>query len=248
MKFNTTALALVLIGALTANAVNLRSNSSGQFPACPQGGWTYSAVNSHCYKAFPKESAPAAPASQTTEPYLKADQWEHARKRCAANYDAYIAVPNNDAENTFIRGMITSNNNEEFFLGYDQAGLIDSKWLDDTKQSASWRNPSTATGYGDTATPIRLPAGLKQAFKTTTGNLPWVPVTGTKVKPVLVMKSDGSWKYEYKHEDLPFVCELVFCTHGCNDQEKSPAPKNSANTIVADSANVNRETNPHMSR
>lgn len=255
MKFNMTALALVLIGALTANAANLRSNSSGHFPACPQGGWTWNPENSHCYKSFPKESFPDAPEPGTTEPILKANQWDTAKKRCA-KYDAYIAVPNDATENTFIRGMITTNSDEELFLGYDQSGLTESLWLDGTVQHAPgfWQDPDAATGYDAAATPIRLPKGLKQAFRTTNpegDSLAWVPVTGTKVKPVLVMQTDGSWRFDYKHLDLPFVCELIWCRHGCNPREKSPAPKNSTNTVVAtqaDGSTADHEQNPFMSR
>jgi len=246
MKFNMTALALVLIGALTANAANLRSNSSGHFPACPQGGWTYNAVNSHCYKAFPKESFPA----EVEPPYYKALQWDHAKKRCA-KYDAYIAVPNDAAENKFLRGMIP--NNDYFFLGYDQADLTQSMWMDGTPQNKSFSVYHAQAGTVDTAFehsnpdyPTRLPKGAKLAARTNQNW--WRPVGATAIKPVLVMQGapsansqGGSWRFDFKYQDYPFVCELVWCGNGCNTQEKSPGTKDSANTIVADADNVDHE-------
>jgi len=225
MASNMTTIALVLLGALTANAANLRSNSSGSFPVCPQGGWTYNTVTGNCYKLWPKLSIASAPAPGTTIPVLKALQYDHAKKVCK-QYGAYIAVPNTDAEMTFIRTFFGK---DRYFIGFDSGGLSEGFFEDGTNQtqSSSFKKIITKTsGSSDrTMPPAGSPVALRKSDNTLTN-------TGKEMKPVVSVSSTGSWMFKSKTEDLPFLCELTYCKVGCNTKEKAPGTKDSADTIV----------------
>jgi len=232
MASNMATIALVLLSALTANAVNLRSlpdiepvhSVAGKaavkatFPACPQGGWTYNTENSHCYRKWPKMSIPAttAPGGQTL-----ALQYDHATKACK-HFGAYIATPNTLAENNFLKTFF--NPLEPFFLGFDQSGMAanEAYWEDHSKENAiQWKTIASATNADARITPV--PA---------TGVAPTVTQLAA-VKPVLKMVTgDATWEFTAKTEDLPFVCELVYCRSGCNPMEKAPGTLDSADTIV----------------
>jgi len=176
----------------------------------------------------PKLSIASAPAPGTTIPVLEALQYDHAKKVCK-QYGAYIAVPNTDAEMTFIRTFFKANNVARYFIGFDSGGLAEGFWEDGSNQTitSSFKKYITKTSGASNRInpPFGTPIALRKSDNTLTN-------TGKEVKPVVSVSSTGSWMFKSKTEDLPFLCELSYCKVGCNTKEKAPGTKDSKDTII----------------
>jgi len=155
-------------------------------------------------------------------PVLKALQYDHAAKACK-HFGARIAVPNNAAELTFLRNLFTPK--AEFFIGFDQSGLSSGLWEDYSTEAQNNWHTLVVSG----ANAKKLPAGSKVGLE---GQWATYPSTGFVVKPVLTISASGAWAFKTKTNNLPFICELVFCVDGCNTKEKAAGIYDSADTIV----------------
>jgi len=158
-------------------------------------------------------------------PQLKALQYDHAAKACK-HFGARIAVPNDTAELVFLRQLFSPM--VEFFIGFDQSGLSSGLWEDYSSEAQNnWHSmPTTGANHK------KLPVGSKVGLVKTDGSP--LPATGVIIKPVLTVNgANGAWAFKSKTENLPFICELVFCVDGCNTKEKG-AKKNSGHYNTAD--------------
>jgi len=180
------------MSALAANAANLRSNGSVDTFTCGQGWTLYNGVaaqgaTGHCYKRV------------TTKKHYHA-----ARIVCASlghpnnpqtvaattgarfpSRGSYIAVPNTQAENTFLNVVMMSR--QVTWIGFDASNK--DQWEDFSTNTStdSWRK---LVGSGG--------ANSWQSSHTT--------------KPVVEMFSNGGWSFiRSYHRDNEFVCEAAAC-------------------------------------
>jgi len=194
MASTMTTIALMMMSALAANAANLRSNGSVATFTCGQGWTLYNGVaaqgaTGHCYKRM----------GMTTKKHYHA-----ARIECASlghpnnpqteidttgarfpSRGSYIAVPNTQAENTFLDVVMNPLNSATTWIGFDASN--NDQWEDFSTNTStdSWRK---VVGTG--------------------GALGWGQCHTTK--PAVYMKSDGSWSFAPKNKgSVEYVCEAA---------------------------------------
>ena len=125
--------------------------------------------------------------------YMRHDpaDYDTASATCESR-GAHLAVPNTEAENTFLAsGVMNSNRQSYTWLGFDYDDA--ERWSDGSpsSMSASWRPLYQVDDAADR----------------------------TNGEPAVFIRANGAWSFENKDQSYPFICEVAAPLRGASCQK-----------------------------